>query len=67
MNVTCNCCGQPIRGYGTMCENCRIWSFKPDAVLKDGTPLYLKTRLSSDSVPLQLAIYESLRRKDNEG
>ena len=63
MSEICNCCGKHIIGYGTMCENCRTWVFKPDAILKDGTPLYLKTRLNPDSVPLQLAIYDALCRK----
>ena len=66
MNENCNCCGKPIRGYGTMCENCRTWVHKPDAFLKDGTPLYLKTRLNPDSVPFQLAFYEALFRKEDE-
>ena len=64
MNVTCNCCGKPIRGYGTMCENCRTWVFKPDVILKDGTPLYLKTPINPGSYPLQLALYASLCRKE---
>lgn len=66
MQITCNCCGQPIRGYGTMCENCRTWVHKPDAFLKDGTPLYLKTSVNPSSIPLQLAIYEALCRKGNK-
>lgn len=63
MNEICNCCGKPIRGYGTMCENCRTWVHKPDAFLKDGTPLYLKMSVSPSSLPLQLAIYNALTQK----
>lgn len=63
MSEICNCCGKPIRGYGTMCENCRTWVHKPDALLKDGTPLYLKTSVNPTSLPLQLAIYNALTQK----
>lgn len=66
MSEICNCCGKPIRGYGTMCENCRTWVHKPDVFLKDGTPLYLKTPINTGSYPLQLAIYAALCRKDKK-
>jgi hypothetical protein len=66
MSEICNCCGKPIRGCGTMCENCRTWVHKPDAFLNDGTPLYLKTSVNPSSIPLQLAIYEALCRKENK-
>lgn len=62
----CNCCGKPIRGYGTMCENCRTWPPAPDGYLKDGTPLYLKTSVNPSSIPFQLAVYNALCGKEHK-
>ena len=57
---TCVCCGVPVPEGRQVCPNCETWSPGPDGFLPDGTPLYLKTKLNLDDLPLQLQLYQQL-------
>lgn len=61
MNNTCISCGAPVPEGRLVCSNCKIArSIQPDAILKDGTPLYLKTRTNPSNVSTQLYLYDLL-------
>ena len=57
---TCVSCGTPVPEGRQVCPNCESWGTAPDAILDDGTHLYLKTKLNTDGLPLQLQLYEQL-------
>ena len=64
MNNTCVCCGAVIPEGRQVCPNCEnAPSIQPDAILKDGTPVYLKTRTNPANVSLQLFLYDLLNRR----
>lgn len=56
---TCICCGTPVPEGRQVCPNCEAGSY-PDVILPDGTGLYLKTKISTEGLPLQLQLYEQL-------
>ena len=45
---TCVCCGAVIPEGRQVCPNCETWGAAPDAILPDGTHLYLKTTSQKD-------------------
>lgn len=57
---TCICCGADIPEGRQVCPNCEVPDLKPDAILKDGTPLYLKTTERPTHGSLQLFLYDLL-------
>ena len=58
------CCGFTIPEGRQVCPQCE--SFEgPDAILEDGTPLYLKTSVAPNYASLQLAIYDMLGREED--
>ena len=68
---TCICCGAPVPEGRQVCPNCEKGSIvKPDVILEDGTPLYLKTPGSPTWENIQLELYAQLmgykRAKDKE-
>lgn len=62
---TCVCCGREIPEGRQVCPACEIPITGPDAILSDGTPVYLKTKPDRSCGSLQLAIYNFLTRKEN--
>ena len=56
---TCVCCGAPVPEGRQVCPICE-GSAVPDAILKDGTRLYLKTSKTPGMLPLQMELYEQL-------
>lgn len=65
MNNTCVSCGAIIPEGRLMCPNCEnVRSIQPDAILKDGTPLYLKTGTGHTHGSLQLFLYDLLNRRN---
>ena len=58
--TTCASCGFPVQDGRQFCPVCDGTSPNPDAILPDGTPLYLKTARYHDGKPLQLELYEQL-------
>ena len=64
MQDTCIRCGAPVPEGRLFCLNCKnARSFQPDAILQDGTPLYLKTRTNPANVSTQLYLYDLLNRR----
>lgn len=64
MNDTCVCCGVDVPEGRWVCPNCEnSHSPQPDAILQDGTPLYLKTRNTPTHGSLQLFLYDLLNRR----
>ena len=64
MDNTCISCGAVIPEGRWTCPNCEnAHSFQPDAILQDGTPLYLKTRTNPTHCSLQLFLYDLLNRR----
>ena len=59
MNI-CIKCGFPVRDKRDMCPVCDGSSPYPDAILPDGTPLYLKTSKYPEYASLQLELYDML-------
>lgn len=59
----CACCGFPIRDGLRLCPVCAGTSPQPDAILKDGTPVYLKTCCEPNVE--QLKLYTQLFKKEN--
>lgn len=65
MNNTCISCGTTILEGRLFCPNCdNSRSIQPDAILQDGTPLYLKTRTNPTHGSLQLYLYDLLNRRN---
>lgn len=65
MNDTCICCGADIPEGRQVCWNCEnAYKFQPDAILSDGTPLYLKTSAKPERSTLQLFLYQLLNGRD---
>ena len=65
MRDTCIRCGAPNTNGRLVCPNCEnSWKVQPDAILQDGTPLYLKTRPSPTHGSLQLYLYDLLNRRN---
>lgn len=62
---TCVCCGREIPEGRQVCPACEVPITGPDAILSDGTPVYLKTKPDGNYGSLQLAIYDLLTRKGN--
>lgn len=62
----CPGCGFPIRDDMQFCPVCDGSSPQPDAILEDGTPLYLKTNVTPTYASLQLAIYDMLAREEDK-
>lgn len=56
----CACCGFPVREGRQLCPVCDGTSPHPDAILKDGTPLYLKTPVMPTWGSIQLELYSQL-------
>ena len=54
----CASCGFPIREGRRLCPVCDGTSPHPDAILPDGTRLYLKTSSNPSGASLQLELYE---------
>ena len=66
MNDACISCGSTVPEGRLTCPNCEnSWKWQPDAILQDGTPLYLKTRVSPRNTCLQLFLYDLLNRNSN--
>ena len=64
MSNTCVCCGIDIPEGRLVCPNCEnARSIQPDVILKDGTPVYLKTRVNPTNVSTQLYLYDLLNRR----
>lgn len=61
MNNTCICCGAIIPEGRQVCPNCEGFG-GPDAILEDGTPLYLKTSANPKDCGLQLFLYNLLNK-----
>lgn len=66
----CASCGFPVQDGRQLCPVCDGTSPHPDALLQDGTPLYLKTSNFPAGPNLQLQLYEllangSMKRKEN--
>lgn len=57
---TCVCCGAIIPEGRQVCPNCETWSDAPDAILADGTPLYLRSTEKPKYGSLQLELYDLL-------
>lgn len=58
---TCVCCGAPIPEGRQVCFICEKGStVEPDAILEDGTPLYLKTAGFPPTGSIQLDLYAQL-------
>lgn len=58
---TCVCCGAPVPEGRQVCPICEDRSTdKPDVILEDGTPLYLKTAGFSPTGSVQLDLYAQL-------
>lgn len=60
---TCVCCGAVIpegRQHCPICE--RNAKRRPDVILPDGTPLYLKTSEDQSGYDIQRELYEILSR-----
>ena len=64
MSETCVCCGREIPEGRMVCPTCEGFG-GPDLILQDGTPLYLKTKINSNNMPLQLQLYQMLFGKEN--
>lgn len=65
MNNTCISCGAPVPEGRLACSNCKnARIIQPDAILQDGTPLYLKTRTNPTHGSLQLYLYDLLNRRN---
>lgn len=62
---TCVCCGREIPEGRQVCPTCERFG-GPDAILKDGTPLYLKTSSNPSGLPLQLQLYQMLFGENKE-
>lgn len=60
---TCVCCGAPVPEGRMVCPQCEVGG-GPDAILEDGTPLYLKTDTTPTYASLQLAMYDMLNREE---
>lgn len=56
----CSICGFPVRDGERLCPVCSGTSPQPDAILKDGTRLYLKTNNFPAGANLQMQLYELL-------
>ena len=64
MNKSCISCGAPVPEGRLACSNCKnALKFQPDAILKDGTPVYLKTQPNPTGVSTQLYLYDLLNRR----
>ncbi len=64
MTDHCIRCGAPAQGRRLVCPKCEAsWKTQPDAILADGTPLYLKTRTEPTYASLQLYLYDLLNRR----
>lgn len=57
---TCICCGIEIPEGRQVCWNCEHSYDGPDAILEDGTHLYLKTKNIPGGENLQFELYEHL-------
>lgn len=62
----CASCGFPTREGRQFCPVCDGTSPYPDAILKDGTRLYLKTGSDPSRASLQLELYEMLAKYRRE-
>jgi hypothetical protein len=63
MENVCICCGEIIPEGYQVCPICERRAFAPDAVLEDGTHLYLKTSRKPSWPNLQLFLYDLLNRR----
>ena len=67
---TCIHCGAPVPEWRQVCPNCETGFGYADAVLHDGTLLYLKTSNPMGKNPssenLQLWLYEQLMKKQEK-
>lgn len=61
---TCICCGAEIPEGRQVCWNCERKDYPPDAILPDGTLLYLRTKANTSGLSPQLQLYEMLRRNE---
>lgn len=59
---TCVCCGAPVPEgrQRQVCPKCETWSAAPDAILADGTRLYLKPTEKPKYGSLQSELYEQM-------
>lgn len=65
MNKVCISCGALVTEGRMLCPNCKSTRIiQPDAILQDGTPVYLKTRTDLTNVSLQLYLYDLLNRRN---
>lgn len=62
----CAGCGFPVRAGEQLCPVCNGTSPKPDAILEDGTRLYLKTSNFPAGANLQIQLYEMLANSDKK-
>ena len=62
----CISCGFPVRDGEQQCPVCSGTSPYPDAILKDGTPLYFKTSNFPAGANLQMQLYEMLANSDKK-
>lgn len=59
----CVCCGRYVPEGGWHCPICeRNAKRRPDVILKDGTPLYLKTSENPSGYDIQTELHEMLSR-----
>lgn len=56
---TCVCCGAPIPEGRQVCPQCED-SVEPDAILKDGTPLWLNPTAERTWSSMQWELYSNL-------
>ena len=56
----CICCGAWAPEKRQFCPNCETWGMAPDAILPDGTALYLKPTSKNINASIQMALYEQL-------
>lgn len=62
---TCVCCGAEIPEGRQVCWNCeRKECGTADAILPDGTLLYLRAKSNTSDLSPQLQLYEMLRRNE---
>lgn len=66
MENRCVSCGIMIPEGRMVCPNCEAGHDKPDAILKDGTRLYLKTSAAQKDCGIQSLLYNLLMRGQNE-
>ena len=63
---TCACCGAIVPEGRQVCPRCETWGAPADAILPDGTLLYLKTPTKPTYCSLQLALYDLLKGRNDK-